>query len=268
MKKEDLWGAIAQMREKAPLVLSITNFVVMNNTANALLAAGASPIMAHASDEIEDMVALCGATVINIGTLDAAFVNSMKMALRKADELGKPTVLDPVGAGATAYRNRVIDELFGIATPSFVRGNAGEIMTVAGLSVTSKGVDSTASSDESVEAGIRLAREKQTVVSISGPTDYITDGVKLARVENGSHLMPLVTGLGCTASALLGAMAAAVPDRLLAATAAAALLAVSGEIAATLAAGPGTLQLHLYDVLHTLTEQQFMDMVRFEVGKA
>ncbi len=268
MTSEKIWNAICAVRAKSPLVLNITNFVVMNNTANALLAAGASPIMSHADDEIEEMVALCGATVINIGTLDRDFVASMKLALRKADELGKPSVLDPVGAGATTYRNRVIDELLAVATPSFIRGNPGEIMTVAGLTVQSKGVDSTVSSHDSVEMGVKLAREKQTVVSISGETDYITDGVKLARVENGSHLMPLVTGLGCTASSLLGAFAAVEPDRLLAATSAAAFLAVCGEIAAAESTGPGTLQLYLYDVMHTLTERQFKETLRLSVSKA
>ncbi len=266
--KEKIWKAICAVREKSPLVLSITNFVVMNNTANALLAAGASPIMAHASDEIEDMVALCGATVINIGTLDAPFVESMKLALRKADAIGKPTVLDPVGAGATAYRNRVIDELLEIASPTFIRGNAGEIMSVAGMAIESKGVDSTVNSQDSVALGVRLAREKQTVVSISGPTDFITDGVKVVRVENGDLMMPLVTGLGCTASALLGAFAATEPDRLLAAASAAALLAVCGEMAAMESIGPGSLQVNLYDILHTLTERQFMERVEFSVAKA
>lgn len=263
-----MWGAICAVRERSPLVLNITNFVVMNNTANALLAAGASPIMSHSSDEVEDMVALCAATVINIGTLDAPFVESMKLALRKADQLGKPSVIDPVGAGATAYRNRVVDELLAIASPWFIRGNAGEIMTVAGLAVESKGVDSTVSSDNSVEWGIKLAREKDCVVSISGPTDYITDGVKVVAVENGDLMMPLVTGLGCTASALLGAFAAVEKDRLLAATSAAALLAVCGEMAAMESIGPGSLQLNLYDILHTLTERQFTGRVRFSVAKA
>ncbi len=268
MTKEKVWKAIQAVREKSPLVLSITNFVVMNNTANALLAAGASPIMAHASEEVEDMVALCGATVINIGTLDAPFVESMKLALRKADKLGKPSVLDPVGAGATAYRNRVIDELLDIAAPTFIRGNAGEIMTVAGLKVESRGVDSSVNSDDSVGWGVKLAGDIGSVVSISGPTDYITDGVKVVSVRNGDAMMPLVTGLGCTASALLGAFAAVSPDRLLAASSAALMLAVCGQMAAMESTGPGSLQLNLYDILHTLTERQFMEAADFDVRKA
>ncbi len=268
MTREKMWKVICAVREKSPLVLSITNFVVMNNTANALLASGASPIMAHASDEIEDMVALCAATVINIGTLDRQFVESMKLALHKAGHLGKPSVLDPVGAGATAYRNRVVDELLQIAVPTFIRGNAGEIMSVAGLAVQSKGVDSTASSHDSLEAGVRLAKELGTIVSISGETDYITDGVKVARVQNGDAMMPYVTGLGCTASVLLGAFAAVEPDRMLAAASAAAYLAVCGEMAADESMGPGTLQLTLLDVMHTLRERQFMDRVHFDVAKA
>ncbi len=262
-----LWAGIVALREQSPLVLNITNYVVMNNTANALLAAGASPIMAHSSDEIEEMVALCNATVINIGTLDKEFVRSMKLALKKADELGKPTVIDPVGAGATSYRNRVVDELLGIASPSFIRGNAGEILSVAGTSIVSRGVDSAAGSMDAQKAGIELAKTYNTVVSISGETDIITDGVRVGYVENGSHLMPRVTGLGCTASSLLGAMAAVEPNRFTAAMAAAAFLAVCGEMAAEESTGPGTLQVALYDILHTLTEKQFMSRVRIREEK-
>ena len=260
--KQKIWNDIQQVREISPLVLNITNYVVMNNTANALLAAGASPIMANAPEEIEDMVALCAATVINIGTLNAATVESMKLALKKADQLGKPSVFDPVGAGATTYRNRTAEELLDIAFPTFIRGNAGEIMTLAGTSVASKGVDSTVGSADSEKSAKSLAKAHQCVVSVSGETDIITDGTHIAYIDNGDQLMCRVTGLGCTASAILGAFAAVQSNRFMAAISAAAFMGVCGEIAARESLGPGSLQLNLYDVMHTLTERQFTETVR------
>ena len=260
--KQKIWNDIQQVREHSPLVLNITNYVVMNNTANALLAAGASPIMANAPEEVEDMVTLCAATVINIGTLNHDSVESMKLALKKADGLGKPSVLDPVGAGATPYRNRTVDELLGVASPTFIRGNAGEIMTLAGTSVASKGVDSAVASAGCEKQAKSLAKERGCVVSVSGETDIITDGVHVAYVDNGDQLMCRVTGLGCTASAILGAFAAVEPNRFMAAISAAAYMGVCGEIAARESIGPGSLQLNLYDVMHTLTERQFTETVR------
>lgn len=251
-----------QVRRQSPLVLSITNDVVMNNTANALLAAGASPIMTDESEEIEEMVALTAATVINIGTLKRETVASMKLALKKAVELGKPSVIDPVGAGATTYRNRVLDELFAVATPAFVRGNPGEIMTLAGLAVASKGVDSTVGSASAEESAGQLAGQLGCVVSVSGETDIITDGVHTAYIDSGDQMMSRVTGLGCTASALLGAFAAVQPNRFMAALSAAAFMAVCGEIAARESIGPGSLQLNLYDVMFTLIEPHFMECAK------
>ena len=260
--KQKIWNDILQVRELSPLVLNITNYVVMNNTANALLAAGASPIMANAPEEIEEMTTLCAATVINIGTLNAPTVESMKLALSKASELGKPTILDPVGAGATSYRNRTVEELLGVASPTFIRGNAGEIMTLAGMSVASKGVDSTVSSAGCEKSAKSLAKEHRCVVSVSGETDVITDGTHIAYIDNGDQLMCRVTGLGCTASAILGAFAVVQPNRFMAAISAAAYMGVCGEIAARESIGPGSLQLNLYDVMHTLTERQFTETVR------
>lgn len=263
--KNKIWKTICAVRENSPLVLNITNFVVMNNTANALLAAGASPIMAHSTEEVEDMASLCAATVINIGTLDEQFVAAMKLALKSATNLGKPTVLDPVGAGATPYRNRVLKELLDIASLTFIRGNAGEIMTLAGIDVVSKGVDSTVGTDKSMDAGRQLAASRGAVVSISGEVDIITNGKQVARIDNGDQMMCSVTGLGCTSSALLGAFAAVEKDPFTAAVSAAAFMAVTGEMAAAESIGPGSLQVNLLDIMFTLTERQFMERIRVTV---
>ena len=260
--KEQIWNNIERMRAEAPLVHNITNAVVMNNTANALLAAGASPIMAHASEEIDEMVTLCGATVINIGTLDRFTVESMKAAIRKANEIGHPVVLDPVGAGATSFRKKVLQDILNAGTPRYIRGNASEIMTMAGLSTKSKGVDSTESSLNSLEAARELSSRVGCIVCVSGGTDLVVQGERVIYLHNGSPMMERVTGLGCTASAILGAFAAVAEDEFMAAVSATSFMGICGEIAVGMAQGPGTLQLYLYDVMYNLTREQFMQCVQ------
>ena len=262
MWKDIIWNTICQVKEKSPLVHNITNAVVMNNTANALLAAGASPIMAHALEEIEDMVPLCQATVINIGTLDRFMVESMKAAIKKANEVGRPVVLDPVGAGATRFRNQTLQAILETGNPQYIRGNASEIMTLAGLSTRSKGVDSTESSLSSLSAAQRLSERIRGIVCVSGETDLVVEGNRVMYCYNGSRMMEKVTGLGCTASAILGAFAAVHPNLFEAAVSATVFMGVCGEIAAGMAQGPGTLQLHLYDVMYSLTSEQFYSIVR------
>jgi hydroxyethylthiazole kinase len=261
--KELLWKNIVAVRERSPLVHSITNYVVMNTTANALLAAGASPIMAHAHPEMEDLVSISGALVINIGTLDEYWVKSMHLAIARANQLKKPWVLDPVGAGASAYRNEVLESLVQLR-PSVIRGNASEIMALAKKhATTTKGVDSTNQSNEAIEAAQILNSHFGSVVCISGATDIVIDRQQTIRLSNGHPLMARVTGLGCTATALTGAFVAVQPANLIEATASAmALLGVVGELAAERANGPGTLQLNILDLLHTFSQEAFLARVK------
>lgn len=263
--KERIWTDIEILRKTAPLVHNITNFVVMNNTANALLACGGSPIMAHACEEVDEMIQICGATVINIGTLDATTVPAMEQALVAAKRLGKPAVLDPVGAGATTFRNEVLHRLLETAPPAFIRGNASEIMSLAGSNVVTKGVDSTESSLNSLAPARGLSQQYGCVVCVSGGVDLVVCGAQTAYLHNGSPMMEKVTGMGCTASAILGAFAAVVPDRFEAAVAATAFMGVCGEIAAERSAGPGTLQLNILDVFYTLSREQFLERVTIEI---
>lgn len=260
--KEQLWKNISAVREKSPLVQSITNYVVMNNTANALLAVGASPIMAHAHQEMNDMVSIIGALVVNIGTLDDYWVKSMRMAIAQANLLGKPWVLDPVGAGATPYRNEVLEELLSLR-PTIVRGNASEILSLASNhSTRTKGVDSTHHSVEAMDAAKVLNQHFGSVVCISGATDIIVSGDRVIRLSNGHPLMARVTGMGCTATALTGAFVAVQPDAPFEATVSAmSLLGVAGELAAENSAGPGSLQVNVLDVLHTLNENEFIKRI-------
>ncbi|GAA4455404.1 hydroxyethylthiazole kinase [Rurimicrobium arvi] len=253
-----LWELIQRVKTQSPLVLNLTNYVVMNNTANALLAAGASPIMAHARPELRDMVAISSAVVINIGTLDEYWSDCMYTAAREANAAGKPWVLDPVGAGASNFRNEVCAALLGYR-PSLIRGNASEIMALSGISnAGTKGVDSTAASNEAQGAAYSLAATYGSAVCISGATDIITNGSDTLYLRNGDPMMTKVTGLGCTASALCGAFLGVSDEPLTATAAAMSMLAIAGELAAAASNGPGSLQAQLLDALYTLDEATFL----------
>lgn len=259
---DDVWTDVTAIRDRAPLVHNITNYVVMNSTANALLAIGASPVMAHAVEEVADMVALAGALVVNIGTLSAAWVDAMHIAMRAAQDRGIPVVLDPVGAGATSYRTSTAGALIAETAPTIIRGNASEIMAVAAAGATTRGVDSSATSESAIGAAEALADRTGAVVVVTGATDLVVSADGTVALDNGHPLMARVTGLGCTASALCGAFAAVQPDAARAAAHATAVTGVTGELAAEQAAGPGTLQLRLLDHLHTLTAAQVADRLR------
>ena len=250
----DPWAPIARLRAASPLVHNITNYVVMNNTANALLAIGASPAMVHAVEEVEDFTAISQSLVINIGTLSPQWVEAMRLAAIRARAAGIPWVIDPVGAGATSYRTNVAADLVRLR-PTVIRGNASEIMILAGwVSDGGKGVDSAHATEDGLEPARRLARETRAVVAMTGAVDYVTDGERTIALHNGHPLMARVTGLGCTATALVGACLAAEPNVVDAAVAALTALAIAGEIAAEQAAGPGSLQIMLLDALHNLDE--------------
>lgn len=255
------WAALADVRREAPLVHSITNYVSMDVTANALLAVGASPAMVHAAEEAADFVGIASALVVNIGTLSPAWVRAMELAADRARDLGKPWVLDPVGAGATPYRTGVARAL-ARSGPTVIRGNASEILALAEEGRAGKGVDSMHRSDEAREVAAGLALELGCVVAVTGAVDYVTDGERVLAVANGHPLMARVTALGCTASALAGAFAAVGPDPLRATAHALAVLGLCGEIAAAESPGPGSLRWRLLDALHQLDEPAVVSGVR------
>ena len=266
--QEQLWKNIVAVRESSPLVHNITNYVVMNNTANALLAVGASPIMAHAQSEMEDMVAIIGALVINIGTLDEYWTESMHLAIAKAKAVGKPWILDPVGAGATPFRNKVLESIIS-HQPTVIRGNASEIMALARMNNSTKGVDSTNTTAEAQAAAVNLMKSLGSVVCVSGATDLVLHQDQVVKLTNGHALMARVTGMGCTATSLIGACCAANPTDSFAATVAAmALMGVAGEMAAEKSPGPGSLQLHFLDILYSITEEEFKSRLKLETNDA
>lgn len=250
---EQLNECIDLVRSRKPLIHNITNYVVMGISANSLLAIGASPVMAHWKEEMKEMISIADALVLNIGTLDGEWIESMKIAGLEALHRGIPVVLDPVGAGATSQRTAAALELIDLVHPTIIRGNGSEIMALVSANIKSHGVDSTASSHDALSAAEHLARTTGAVVVISGEVDYITDGHTTYTVEGGSEMMTRVTGMGCTSTALVGALAAVTPNPLVAATAAMAIMSLAGERAASYANGSGSLQTAFIDELYNLT---------------
>jgi len=249
-------SSMEKIRGDRPLIHSITNFVTMNITANALLAIGASPVMAHAIEEVEEMTALSRALVINTGTSDPERVKSMKRAMQKASRCGKPIALDPVGAGATPYRRRVVRELMEAARPTVLCGNASEIRALVDKGAQTRGVDSTVSPLEVLEAARTLSQDLGCVIVVSGKTDLVVAGNTNAQVRNGCAMMGKVSGLGCTATALTAAFMAVEQSAFEAALQAMAVMGVAGEVAAEQARGPGSFHYHFLDALYQLDLEQ------------
>jgi hydroxyethylthiazole kinase len=238
------------IRERKPLVHQITNYVVMNETANATLALGALPVMAHAREEVEEMVGLAGALVLNIGTLSPHWVEAMVAAGRAANAAGTPVVLDPVGAGATRYRTDTAKRILTEVDVAVLRGNQGEVATLVGVAAEVRGVESIGAGDEPAALARTAGHTLGLVASVTGAVAHVSDGERVLAVANGHELLASVTGTGCMSSALTGCFLAAKPEEPLEAAAEAlAAFGVAGEDAARDAKGPGSFHVGLYDAL-------------------
>ena len=254
-------GAILrELRERKPLVHQITNYVVMNETANATLAIGALPVMAHAPEEVEEMASVASALVLNIGTLSKHWVDAMLLAGRAANVAGVPVVLDPVGVGATTYRTDTARRILDDVTVTVIRGNAAEVAALAGMRAEIRGVESILADLDARAAAEALG----TIVSVTGAVDHVSDGTQSLAIANGDPLLATITGSGCIASALTGCFVAVEPT-LDGAAAALAALGVAGEDAARDARGPGTFHAHLYDALANLTPESLDERARIEL---
>jgi hydroxyethylthiazole kinase len=253
------------LRMKKPLIHNITNYVVMNYTANALLSCGASPVMAHAQEEVEEMVSFADALVLNIGTLTPYWIDAMLKAGKRANERNTPIILDPVGSGATRLRTesarRLIDEL----SITVVRGNASEVLSLAHEGSRTKGVDSIHSVDDAADAALILSRELNTTLAITGAVDLVTDGKDIHRVSNGHELMGFVTGTGCTATVIIGAFLAVDRSPLAATTTALAYFGLAGEKAASKASTPGSFQVGLLDALYSIDEKEIEKGAKIQI---
>jgi hydroxyethylthiazole kinase len=245
-------ATLSRLREQRPLVHQITNYVVMNETANATLALGALPVMAHAREEVEEMVALAGALVINIGTLSPPWVGAMLDAGIAANAKGIPVVIDPVGVGATTYRTDTAKRLLDAVDVAVLRGNPGEIATLVGVDAEVRGVESIGVGGDSADLAREAARALGVVASVTGPVDHVSDGETVLSIANGDELLATVTGTGCMSTAITGCFLAANGNALEAAAEALAAFGVAGEDAAAHAKGPGTFHAALYDALYNL----------------
>ena len=262
----DLKSLLEKLREKRPLVHNITNYVVMNFTANTLLAMGASPVMAHAVDEVEEMVSLASALVINIGTLSKQWLASMLKAGKKANELGLPVVLDPVGSGATSFRTNTFRALVRELKLSVVRGNPSEILSIGSDYVRTKGVETAHGAEDALETAKAAAKEIDTVAAITGAVDLVTDGERVIRCYNGHPLLSSVTGTGCAATAAIAAFISITTDPLEAAAAGLAFFGLAGELAGAKASSPGSFMVALLDALHEITPEEFQEKARLQEG--
>lgn len=252
-----------RLREKCPLVHHITNYVTVNDCANITLAIGASPVMADDINEVEDMVAIASALVINIGTLNGRTVEAMIKAGKRANELNIPVILDPVGAGATAYRTKIAKRILDEIKLSVIRGNLSEIMTLYGIKSQTKGVDSlddiSSSRDKLIKVkklAMDFSNRIDAVVAITGAVDVITDGKSIYSVNNGHKIMSKVTGTGCMCTSLIGSYLGAGGEDLIAALAGVASMGIAGEIAYEGLGeygGSGSLKINIIDAVYNLS---------------
>ena len=261
----ECFGEILDMvRRQTPVVHSITNYVTVNDCANMILAAGGSPIMADDAAEVEQIVALSSARVLNIGTLNARTVESMLVAGRRANALNIPVVLDPVGAGASDLRNETLRRLLQEVRFAVIKGNSSEIRFLAGEKATARGVDADQGalvSEDNLAPAARMAADLSAatgaVVIVSGRIDIVAHAQKAWAVSNGDPLMTRITGSGCMTAVVVGCCVAAAPaERPQACLCAVCAMGVAGEIAsenmAAVGGGTGTYRTMLLDAMSTL----------------
>ncbi|MDI2091369.1 hydroxyethylthiazole kinase [Commensalibacter oyaizuii] len=265
----DIASTLDKIRNQNPLIHNITNIVVSGFTANVLLALGASPAMVNAAEEVQEFVQKVDALVINLGTLTTSQAQAMQRAVDTAHHRHIPWVMDPVGIGASTYRSNIAVDLLH-RHPRAIRGNASEIMTLSNVcsnhetSTYGRGVDSHNQPEQALEVAKNLAISSHTVVSISGRSDYITDGKRTVRVDNGHKMMTKVTGSGCSATAITAACLAVEPDALVACAHAMAIIGVVGELSMQNAKGPGSLQMHMLDEFYWLNEEKLLKTVKIQ----
>ena len=259
-------SVLRAVRAQTPLIHHITNYVTVNDCANITLCAGGAPVMAHAPDEVEEMVQYAGALVLNIGTLDTAQIEAMLLVGKAAAVRDIPIILDPVGAGATALRTDAARRLMTDLPVTVLKGNAGEIGVLAGVDARVRGVDSAGISGDPVDITRTYAEKTGMTVVMSGATDIISDGNRVLLVENGSPLMGAISGTGCMAASISGVYAAVSRDRVISSAAALAAFGIAGEQAAMRTQGPGSFKVALFDALSALTPEHLAGEARIRNG--
>ncbi len=258
-----------KIRRQKPLIHHITNFVVMNSTANVTLAIGASPIMAQAHEEMETISAFSNALNLNIGTLNPYWVDSMLIAGKAAGQRGIPIILDPVGSGATPLRTSAAKKILSELPVNVVRGNASEVMSLFAKEeeIKIRGVDSLQTVDAVRNGAKILAKALKKVIAITGEVDFITDGTNDIEVHNGHPMFGMVTGTGCAATTAIACFCAVEKDQLAATACALGYYGLAGEEAAHVSNGPGSFQMALYDALYNMTEETMMAKLKIKPAK-
>jgi hydroxyethylthiazole kinase len=252
MESSEIGTLLDEVRRKAPVVHHLTNWVTIYDCAQIVKVFGASPVMAHAPEEVEEMVGIASALVLNIGTLTVDLVESMKKAARRANERRIPVVLDVCGAGATRLRDAKCFELLEQCRIDIVKGNASEVARIAGEKVTTRGVDAAEISKDPVDVARQLARARSCTVVITGKEDVVSDGAATLMVRNGHPIMSRIVGTGCMAASVIGTFAAVEADRVRAAAAGLACFEIAAELAARSSKGPGSFKEALFDAVASL----------------
>lgn len=248
-----LSSMLRSIRKNKPLIHHITNYVTVNDCANITLCIGASPVMSHALEEVEEMVGHAGALVLNIGTLDQSQATSMLLAGHAANNLDIPVIVDPVGAGATRYRTDFMQRLIEELQISVMKGNAGEIGVLAGADAQVRGVDSGDVNGDLHRITQNFALESGITVVMSGATDIVSNGRQIIAIENGHPMMGRISGTGCMATSIIASFVAVQRNTAEASAAALAAFGIAGERAAAGTSGPGTFKSALFDQLSRLT---------------
>jgi len=262
--KLNAYDLLQKVRREAPVVHHLTNWVTIYDCAQVVKTLGASPVMAHAPEEVADMTEIASALVLNIGTLTVDFVEAMKTAAASANRKGIPVILDVCGAGATELRDRKVSELLEQVKINVIKGNASEIARVSGANIRTKGVDATEVEMDLEKLAQTLAVRRQATVVITGKVDIVAGDREIYRVKNGDALMTRVVGTGCMAASVIGAFAAVEPDYRRAAAGALACYGIAAELAAKKSSGPASFKAALFDCLYNLDQPTIEKMQRIE----
>jgi hydroxyethylthiazole kinase len=258
-EKMDFIKDLETIRARKPLIHHITNWVTIYDCASVTRAVGALPIMSHAPEVVAEMTTLANALVLNIGTLTSDMIDSMKIAGKTATELKRPVVLDAVGAGATKLRTQKTKELMSELSIPIIKGNAGEIATISGITAEVKGVESISVAGDIVKIAQDCAQNKKAVVVVTGPVDIVTDGQRTFLIRNGHELMGKVVGTGCMLASVIGAFSAVNTDMTLAAARAVVFYDIAGELAAEVSQGPGTFRERFMDQIYQMHDSSYIE---------
>ncbi|MFA6709965.1 MAG: hydroxyethylthiazole kinase [Candidatus Methanomethylophilaceae archaeon] len=255
---------MTKVRNTRPLVHHITNYVTVNDCANITICAGGAPVMSDAAKDVPEMVRLASALVLNIGTLRPRTVDSMIIAGKEANDAGVPVILDPVGVGATTYRTESARRILNTIDVSVIKGNAGEIGVLAGTGGDVRGVDSMSKPENCEDTVKTFAGDTSTIVAMTGPIDYVSDGKKVLVLKNGHDYLECVSGTGCMVSSVTGCYVGVHGAKIRAVSAAISVFSIAGEMAAANAKGPGSFKTELFDSMYNLTEDDVTSRLKME----